>query len=208
MNSINGFRGEYDFLSNFYPCRITFYEMTFSSVEAAYQAAKCADRQQRNQFCSLSASEAKRLGRTVELRPDWEQRKLTIMNNLLVHKFQENPELQQRLLATGAVLLVESNTWHDNYWGNCTCSRCSHTEGRNMLGRLLMEIRLSYLAGCTTGATCFKDCPIKTNTENCWCCDHFFHCDTVIRIFKEKNPQFDEAAFRALDYKKGENNKC
>lgn len=84
MNGINGFRGEYDFLSNFYPCRITFYEMIFSSVEAAYQAAKCADPQQRKMFCALSASDAKRLGRSVTLRQDWEKRKLTIMHNLLL----------------------------------------------------------------------------------------------------------------------------
>ena len=40
---IDRFTGPYAFLSNFHPCRVTFYGMTFPSVEAAFQAAKCAD---------------------------------------------------------------------------------------------------------------------------------------------------------------------
>lgn len=36
MDTINGFQGEYRFLSNFYPCQITFYGLTFTSVEAAF----------------------------------------------------------------------------------------------------------------------------------------------------------------------------
>lgn len=39
---IDRFTGPYAFLSNFHPCRVTFYGMTFPSVEAAFQAAKCA----------------------------------------------------------------------------------------------------------------------------------------------------------------------
>lgn len=56
---IAGFRGEYQFLSNFYPCRVTFYAMAFPSVEAAFQAAKCADLADRVRFLDLSPAEAK-----------------------------------------------------------------------------------------------------------------------------------------------------
>lgn len=171
MDTINGFQGEYRFLSNFYPCRITFYGLTFTSVEAAFQAAKCADPQQRRMFCDLSAADAKRLGRSVALRQDWEQRKPTIMYNLLVHKFYENPELLGKLLATGPALLVESNTWHDNLWGNCTCKRCSHIEGKNMLGRLLMEIRCSFgMKGQMTSGKLLHKCQRKKEIVNCFDC--------------------------------------
>ena len=146
--TIEGFTGEYSFLSNFYPCHITFYGYKFASVEAAFQAAKCKDTELRTKFCSLSPSDAKRLGRTVELRPDWEQKKVLIMNNLLIHKFHENPELRKRLEATGITPLVETNNWHDNFWGNCTCPRCRQEIGQNMLGRLLMNTRKSYTAMC------------------------------------------------------------
>ena len=86
---INRFAGEYFFLSNFYPCRVAFYGMCFPSVEAAFQAAKCATPNDRVQFLNLAANQAKRRGRQIKMRPDWEDRKLTIMHNLLVHKFNE-----------------------------------------------------------------------------------------------------------------------
>ena len=117
---IDRFTGPYAFLSNFHPCRVTFYGMTFPSVEAAFQAAKCADHRDRAQFLAMTPEQAKRRGRQIRMRDDWDARKRTIMHNLLVHKFSENPDLIPKLLATGGAVLVEGNTWHDNYWGCCT----------------------------------------------------------------------------------------
>ena len=79
------------------------------------------------------------------MRPDWEDRKLTIMHNLLVHKFNENLELIPKLLDTGGAVLVEGNTWHDNYWGMLQLPRCGGNCGRNNLGRLLMQLRADYM---------------------------------------------------------------
>ena len=143
---IDRFTGPYAFLSNFHPRRVTFYGMTFPSVEAAFQAAKCADHRDRAQFLAMTPEQAKRRGRQIRMRDDWDARKRTIMHNLLVHKFSENPDLIPKLLATGGAVLVEGNTWHDNYWGCCTCSRCGGRRGRNNLGRLLMELRADYMA--------------------------------------------------------------
>ena len=56
---INHFAGEYFFLSNFYPCRVAFYGMCLPSVEAAFQAAKCATPNDRVQFLNLAANQAK-----------------------------------------------------------------------------------------------------------------------------------------------------
>jgi predicted NAD-dependent protein-ADP-ribosyltransferase YbiA (DUF1768 family) len=36
--------------------------------------------------------------------------------------------------------IVESNNWHDNYWGDCTCLRC-YRIGENHLGKILMRLR-------------------------------------------------------------------
>ena len=143
---IDHFTGPYAFLSNFQPCRVTFYGMIFPSVEAAFQAAKCANHQDRVQFLTMTPQQAKRRGRQIQMRSDWDSRKLTIMHNLLVHKFNENPELIPKLIATGNAVLVEGNTWHDNFWGCCTCSRCGGRRGRNNLGRLLMQLRADYMA--------------------------------------------------------------
>ena len=145
MKVIDRFTGDYSFLSNFYPCCIEFYGMSFPSVEAAFQAAKCADPRDRAQFLTLTPAQAKRRGRQVKMCSDWDDRKLTIMHDLLVHKFNDNPELIPKLLDTGGAVLVEGNTWHDNYWGCCTCPRCGGSRGRNNLGRLLMRLRADYM---------------------------------------------------------------
>ena len=61
------------------------------------------------------------------------------MRKFLCKKFAI-PELRQKLLDTGDAYLIEGTTWHDNYWGICTCDRCGG-RGQNKLGQLLMEIR-------------------------------------------------------------------
>ena len=141
-NEIRSFRGDYWFLSNFYPCAILFDGFEFKSVEAAFQAAKCADLDQRAMFQPIGQpAMAKKLGRTVTLRSDWETVKLSILTELVRLKFVSSPELMGALLATGDAMLVEDNTWHDNFYGNCTCDRCRDTVGLNHLGRTLMQFR-------------------------------------------------------------------
>jgi len=56
-------------------------------------------------------------------------------------KFAQNPDLRKKLLATGTEELVEGNTWHDNYWGDCSCPECKNIKGRNQLGITLMRVR-------------------------------------------------------------------
>jgi len=131
---IDSFKDEYEFLSNFYECSIPYLGLTFRNAEAAFQAAKTINAEERKEFVSLSASQAKRKGRRVELRSDWEQMKITVMREVLGIKFLD-PELSSKLLATGNEELIEGNTWNDRFWGVCRGS------GRNVLGKLLMEIR-------------------------------------------------------------------
>lgn len=145
MNEIKGFNGEYQFLSNFYPCKIVFNGLTFTSVEAAFQSAKCQEPEQQKEFQDLSPQEARQKGRSVALRPGWEEQKVGVMRRLLGIKFRDDPELLGKLLATGVRPLTETNHWHDNFWGDCTCTRCANIRGKNMLGKLLMDLRGSLL---------------------------------------------------------------
>lgn len=134
-NTITSFTGEYAFLSNFYVLS------NGSTVEHAFQAAKTVDPEEK--ACILAAStpgNAKRLGRKVTLRPDWDIMKLDIMFSLLEMKFNFDPVLADKLINTGDAELVEGNTWHDTYWGVCTCSKCGN-QGNNHLGKLLMQVR-------------------------------------------------------------------
>lgn len=63
------------------------------------------------------------------------------MQELLVKKFTQNTRLNMFLQATAPKNIVEKNRWHDNFWGQCTCGKHQNEEGKNILGKLLMEIR-------------------------------------------------------------------
>jgi len=132
---IDSFRGDFGFLSNFYEASIWVDKLQYRSVEHAYQAAKASDPSARELIRNAKRpGDAKRLGKAVQLPPDWEARKVDLMRDCLRQKFS-NPLLRSLLLATGDAMLVEGNTWNDTFWGVC------RGRGENWLGRLLMEVR-------------------------------------------------------------------
>lgn len=142
---INRFNNAYAFLSNFYHCRIEYDGAVFPTVENAFQAAKYVENNKPavyQEFASITPGEAKRRGRKLPLRRNWDNIRLSIMEELLRNKFAD-AVLKQRLLATGNHELVEGNHWHDNFWGSCTCDRCRN-KGQNQLGKLLMKLRSEY----------------------------------------------------------------
>ena len=143
-NGKEGFCGEFEFLSNFSASPVEYKGHIYPSVEVAFQAAKAFNEVDAGLFkkfkTHFDSGKAKRLGRQINLRPDWENIKLDVMFDLLCKKFQI-PSLRQQLLATGDIELVEFTVWHDNYWGDCTCGKCRKIEGKNILGKMLTEIR-------------------------------------------------------------------
>ena len=136
MRVIDSFQGEHRFLSNFWPAEVALDGVVYPSVEHAYVASKTLDLSARHVILKSTPGQAKRYGRTLALRPDWESVKLAVMAGLLVQKFR-HPELAALLRATGDAELVEGNTWGDTFWGVCK------GKGANNLGRMLMEIRSS-----------------------------------------------------------------
>lgn len=139
---IRKFSGKYRFLSNFsgLPFPIEYMGLKFTTVEAAYQAAKCRTRSPMKPFQSYSPGFARTRGRDVVLRPDWEQVKVPIMYGLLQKKFAL-PDMATKLVETYPHKLVEENWWHDTFWGVC------QGQGNNMLGILLMQIRKEWRNG-------------------------------------------------------------
>ena len=138
---INQFDKEWAFLSNFYPQEIEFEGITYPTNEHFFQAMKTLDVDERRAIANcLTPGQAKRMGRRVALRPDWEDVKESIMLEGLYLKFADE-QLADWLLETGDEELVEGTTWHDNEWGNCSCPKCAHIEGKNKLGKLLMKVR-------------------------------------------------------------------
>ncbi len=130
---INKFRGKYYFLSNFYETPVTWNGLTYLNNEAAFQSAKTFS--DRECFTNLDPSSAKKLGRKVQLRSDWENVKDDVMYEICKAKFSQNTELKKRLLSTGNEHLEEGNTWGDKIWGTV------NGIGENRLGKILMRIR-------------------------------------------------------------------
>lgn len=134
------FRNEYWFLSNFYPCSITDSRdgLTFECVESAFQASKCANPEDRKRFVKLTGAQAKKLGRQIKLRDDWDSVKVDLMREFVSLKFS-NAELKAKLRAIKGDI-VENNYWNDTFWGVCK------GKGENHLGKILMQIRDSNVS--------------------------------------------------------------
>lgn len=144
MEKIEIFNGDYEFLSNFYPCKVTWEGIEYPSSEHAYVAAKTLDRYARAFISTIpTAAKVKAHGRKLELRPDWDLVKFDIMWDIVYEKFLQNPELKKKLLATGDAILEEGNWWGDKIWG---ISPAGSGVGENRLGIALMEVREHFLS--------------------------------------------------------------
>jgi predicted NAD-dependent protein-ADP-ribosyltransferase YbiA (DUF1768 family) len=133
------FKDDLYFLSNMYPCSITAIysgtQLTFSCVESAFQACKCMARA--HEFVNLDGYQAKKIGRQVPLRNDWNAIRVSIMEMLVKIKFDQNPMLIEKLIQVNGDI-VEENTWNDTFWGVC------NGIGENHLGKILTKLRDQY----------------------------------------------------------------
>lgn len=127
---------KYRFLSNFFMAPVAYEGILYPSTEHAFQAAKSLDPKVRQRIANLpTPGQAKRAGRQVSIRPDWEQVKYDVMSEIVLEKFLTHSDLRQKLIDTGDEELVEGNTWGDQYWGVC------NGVGLNNLGKILMQVR-------------------------------------------------------------------
>ena len=138
--TINFYRtdDEYGDFSNFAPFPITLKGKIWPTSEHYFQAQKFAGTEHEEAIrLEKSPMIAARMGRDRKkpLRTDWETVKDEIMREAVRAKFVQNAELREHLLATGGAEIVEHTT-NDAYWGDG-----GDGSGKNMLGRILMEIR-------------------------------------------------------------------
>lgn len=130
------FRGDKAYLSNMYACRVEYLGVVYPSSEVAFQCAKCADDEERKALFAMSSPyEVKKAAYKVKKREDWDVIKVDIMRDIVSAKFMQNPDLADKLLATGDEILEEENNWNDKFWGTV------NGEGENHLGKILMEVR-------------------------------------------------------------------
>lgn len=142
LTIIGKFTGEYRFLSNFHKSSIRFGNHTYPTAEHLYQYLKTTPGSNWESYFRLNdnPTDAKRVGGSIPIAPYWDRYRRCHMRLVLRLKF-ENNLLTKKLVRTGKAELVEGNTWHDNYWGNCICKKCKIIPGGNTLGKLLMELR-------------------------------------------------------------------
>lgn len=131
---IKEFQGDYRWLSNFAIQAIIFEGKSYPATENAYQAAKTVIDAERVQFETMTPGQAKRTGKIVTMRSDWDSVKLSIMEEVTRKKYQHDP-FKSKLLETGDKEIQEGNTWNDTFWGIC------NGEGENNLGKIIMKIR-------------------------------------------------------------------
>lgn len=134
-DKIEGFFREHRDLSNFGSQSVEYEGLVYKSREAAYQAAKSDSYVVRLRFTTLSPSDAKREGRLIALRKDWDTIKDEIMYDIIRKCVHTHDDLKTLLLSTGDKYLEETNWWRDQYWG------VYQGKGENMLGKTLMKIR-------------------------------------------------------------------
>lgn len=140
--AITSFYGMASFLSNFSNISVRWEGILFPTAEHAYQAAKTLDMDERQAIADIrTPGRAKRAGQKVTLRPGWDEVRVEVMTEIVTAKFESLPIAMDKLVDTGDAELIEGNTWHDNFWGDCKCDACQDIEGQNHLGKILMAIR-------------------------------------------------------------------
>ena len=153
-DAIMRFVGDYKSFSNFFILKnpVRFEEMDYWTVENAYVAGKTTNPSIRYRISQMSPWQAKWFGKkileeNISANPEWNDGfRLWLMEELVFQKFSKNPELKEKLIATGDAKIVEGNTWHDNFFGVCVCGKCPEDKKRpkeqhNHLGIILMDVR-------------------------------------------------------------------
>lgn len=121
---------------------ILFPSISYKTPEHHYQAMKSKD-----QFVRLNISlakngiEAKKIGRRIMVRDNWDNLKVDVMTYIQRYRFNSSKYWACKLLEDGSNTIVEFNNWHDNFWGDCICDKCTHVDGKNNLGIILTNIR-------------------------------------------------------------------
>ena len=148
-NVIDEFRGKYFFLSNFYIKPVYYKGDWYRSSEHAFQAQKATNEKDKQYVLNTyyspngknSPGQAKHRGNEITCRKDWNEKRMMIMHNIIRCKFTALDGLDDKLLATEDTLLIEGNSWGDNFWGMVRDTNTGEWKGDNFLGKLLMKVR-------------------------------------------------------------------
>ena len=117
-----------------YPCRVQYKGTEYSCSESAFQAQKCTKEEEKNLFSNIDGFLAKKYGKKVSLRNDWNKVRVSIMEEVVRAKFEQLSDLARELAKVEGPI-QEDDTWGDTFWG------VYQGRGENHLGKILMKVR-------------------------------------------------------------------
>ncbi|HSX28189.1 MAG TPA: NADAR family protein [Candidatus Saccharimonadales bacterium] len=129
----------YDVLNNFSANAVEIDGVLYPTSEHAYQAAKCTDPVGKHEILvaksPLLAKEVSNQKYKSAKDPDWNTKKLSVMESILRSKLDQHQEVRNALMKSGDEEIAEDSPI-DAFWG-----RGKDGNGENQLGKLWMKIR-------------------------------------------------------------------
>jgi ribA/ribD-fused uncharacterized protein len=136
---INFYTPTFYVLNNFSPHAVEFRGKLYPTAEHAYQATKCTDpqgqeeiRNARSPLMAKSLANEKYRGAR---DPDWDSKKLVVVEEILRAKVEQHAEAREALAKSGGEEIVEDSPT-DYFWG-----AGADGSGQNFLGKIWMKIR-------------------------------------------------------------------
>lgn len=152
----------YGCFSNFSPHPFELDGKRWPTSEHYFQAQKFAGTpSEEDVWQARGPMKAAELGRerSRPLRRDWEAVKDDVMRRAVRRKFEAHDDIRAVLLATGDEEIIEDAP-RDYYWG-----RGADGSGKNMLGKILMEVRAELRHGLNTSLATSKAEGLMTPEE-------------------------------------------
>ncbi len=149
---------ENGWLSNWYRSSFVIGGITYQHIEQYMMAEKAKFFRDEERYSAIlkeaSPAVCKKLGRKVTPfdAEIWDTVKYEIVKAGCREKFAQNPEMKEALIKTGTALLAEASPY-DKIWGigldakKAAKTAVSDWPGRNLMGKILMEIRSEFQGG-------------------------------------------------------------
>ncbi len=139
-NIVGFYEREFYVFSNFSSFQVEWRDRVWQTSEHAYQAShffETAPELVEEIFSAKSAHEAFKIAKANadKVPIDWDEQKVTVMEDIVRHKLEQNSYLMHKLLQTGSREIVEDSP-KDAFWG-----WGKERNGRNELGKIWMKLR-------------------------------------------------------------------
>jgi len=137
---IGFYEREFYVFSNFSSFAVDWQGRRWQTSEHAYQAAHFIDTNEKlyeKIFNARSAHDAYKIAKANadKAAKNWDEIKVTIMEEIIRLKLEQNPYVKKKLLETEELLLAEDSP-KDSFWG-----WGPDRNGRNELGKIWMKLR-------------------------------------------------------------------